>query len=67
MNEFIIWGIPPQQTTETLLHTKSTSIDNAKKVIGILETVHGCTNCRIQVLNPTDCPSRYWNGLTETI
>ena len=54
--EYIIWGIPPGEEHENVLHTKSKSMAEAKKIIKILETEHGCTKCHVQVLDLTKAP-----------
>ena len=56
--EFVIWGIPPHQTEETLLVTKPngeyiTDRTYAEKLLKVLETEHGCTKCHIQELDGT--------------
>jgi hypothetical protein len=63
--EFIIWGIPPGKVHEDLLYTKAKSMQEAKQVIKILETKHGCTKCRVHVLDlsakPDFASSRLFN------
>lgn len=54
--EYIIWGIPLGEEHENVLHTKSKSMAEAKKIIKILEEEHGCTKCRVQVLDLTKAP-----------
>jgi len=54
--EFIIWGVPPGEQHENVLHTKSKSMAEAQKIIKILETEHGCKKCRVQVLDLTKAP-----------
>lgn len=54
--EYIIWGIPPGEKHENVLHTKSKSMAEAKKIIKILEEEHGCTKCHVQVLDLTKAP-----------
>jgi hypothetical protein len=55
MTEYPIWGAPPGQKDETLLYV-ATSMDSAREVVKILETVHGCTDCRVQTLNLKEDP-----------
>lgn len=65
MNEFPIWGIPENETDETLLFV-STSKDDAVKVVKYLESVKNCTNCRIQTLtfnNPGDVIKQFANAV----
>jgi hypothetical protein len=65
MTEYPIWGIPPNQTEETLLYV-STSKDDAVKVVKYLETVKNCRNCRIQTLtlnNPYDVVKSFTNAV----
>jgi hypothetical protein len=54
--EYVIWGIPPGESEENVLHTKSRSMGEAKKILRILEEEHGCKKCRIQVLDLTARP-----------
>ena len=54
--EYPIWGIPPGKTEEDLLYTRATTMDEAKRVCRILETEHGVTRTRIQVLDLTQPP-----------
>lgn len=54
--EFIVWGIPPNQTMEDVLMTNATSLDMAQRQVQVLESKYGCTNCRIQILNLRDKP-----------
>jgi hypothetical protein len=54
--EYVIWGIPPGEHHENVLYTKAESMAEAKKVITVLETKHGCTKCRVQVLDLTKAP-----------
>ena len=53
--EYPIWGVPPNQTDETLLYTKATSMNEALRVKRILEQKHNCTNVRIQILDLSNC------------
>ena len=54
--EYPIWGIPPGKTEEDLLYTRARTMEEAKRVCRILETEHGVTRPRIQVLNLTEPP-----------
>ncbi len=54
--EFAIWGKPPGHDQETLLYAMPqgkpvTSRAEAERVKAILESGHGCTDCRIQELD----------------
>lgn len=49
--EYVIWGVPPNEEHENVLHTKSASMEEAKKIAKILEKEYGCTKTRIQVLD----------------
>ena len=62
MEEFIIWGYPPNGEDtgrRVLLHTKSKSMDEAKRVMGVLEEDHGCTNMRVQVHGISNVPFNF--------
>jgi len=55
MNEFVIWGVPPNEKEEQLLITKFAgkyinNINTAKRIEEIL-IVKGCSNTRIQDLS----------------
>jgi hypothetical protein len=57
--EYVIWGIPPNKTDETLLLTaingkKITDINKAKEYMDILKTKHNCSKLRIQSVNLYD-------------
>lgn len=52
--EFPIWGIPPGAEAETLLHTQCRDRADADSVLERLERLHGCTACRVQVLDLGD-------------
>jgi hypothetical protein len=49
--EFVIWGIDPNNDFESVLYTKATDLEQAERVIWLLENSHGCKNCRIQVID----------------
>lgn len=52
--EYIIWGVPPQQTDETILISgafKLPSLQAAEAACKDLENIHGCTDVRIQVID----------------
>ena len=51
IKEYVVWGIPPGQKSETILFTKAENMQQAKKVVEILEKKHGCKECRVQVLD----------------
>jgi len=50
-NEYIIWGIAPGQNEEDILFTNAQNLEEAKKVIQILESEHSCKNCKIQIID----------------
>lgn len=54
--EYIIWGVPPGTSHEDLLHTKSKSMGEARRVCKVLETEHGVKKCRIQIFDPDEAP-----------
>lgn len=62
--EYPIWGIPPGKTEEDLLYTRARTMEEAKRVCRILETEHGVTRPRIQVLDLTTPPD-FSNVLTK--
>lgn len=49
--EYIVWGIPPGEEHENVLYTQAKTMKRAREVCKILETGHGCTKCRVQVLD----------------
>jgi hypothetical protein len=49
--EYVIWGIPPGKDEEEVLFTKAETMDQAEKAMKILIDNHGCTECRIQVID----------------
>jgi hypothetical protein len=54
--EYVIWGIPPQQTEEQLLIEKLegqyiTCHETAKRVADALRNNHNCTGVRIQSID----------------
>ena len=51
MIEYIIWGGPKGETEETLLYTKATTSDEAKRVMKILKDDYGASKLRIHVLD----------------
>lgn len=62
--EYIIWGVPPGEEHENVLHTKSRSAAEAQKIIKILEDKHGCKKCHVQVLDLTKAPD-FSKGLAK--
>lgn len=48
--EYIVWGIPKDETDEQVLYTKATTATRAAQAKAILET-KGCTQVRIQVVD----------------
>ena len=54
MKEYVIWGKAPNSKTEDLLVSERAGINSqaqAESVLRSLESKHGCTECRIQVLD----------------
>ena len=52
--EFIIWGIPPNHQSETILVSEKANIktmQQAKKTVKLLTSKHGCKACRVQVID----------------
>ena len=52
--EYLIWGKAPNSTGEELLVSEKAGIDNqawADRVLASLESKHGCSGCRIQVID----------------
>jgi len=49
--EFVIWGVPPQETEETLLYTLADTLEEAHRVMRILVAKHGVTKAHIQVID----------------
>ena len=43
MDEFVVWGIPPNETYEEPLFTKAKTLTEAKNVARLLAEKHGCT------------------------
>ena len=64
--EFIIWGVPDGSTDETILHTKSQTQEEARKVIQTLENCYRCTDCRIQILDISQ-PANFAKIFAQTI
>jgi len=60
--EFVIWGIAPGKSSEEILYTKAKSQGEAKKIIKILVSKHGVKKARIQVLDLTQDPSKFWKS-----
>lgn len=61
MKEYVIWGIPPGSDpnerpglAERPLYTEAPTLAEAKRIAGILESKHGCTRTRIQVLDMSE-------------
>jgi|5B_taG_2_1085324.scaffolds.fasta_scaffold11456_2 hypothetical protein len=52
--EFIIWGIPPNHESETILVSEKANIKTmrqAKEAVELLASKHGCKACRVQVID----------------
>ena len=56
-NEYVIWGVAPGTSIETLLVSEKANIkseEQAQNIVDKLINEHGCTSCRIQVFNLND-------------
>lgn len=54
--EYVIWGKEAGKTgdlDDAPLYTKAESMDEAKRVMAILEKDHGCHSMRVQTLDGT--------------
>lgn len=54
MKEYIIWGIPPKHTSETILVCEKGNIktmQQANDTVKLLTDKHGCKACRVQVID----------------
>jgi hypothetical protein len=54
MKEYIIWGIPPNQESETILVSEKANIKTmrqANETVELLTSKHGCKACRVQVID----------------
>ena len=54
MKEYVIWGKAPNSKTEDLLVSEKAGINSqaqAESVLRSLESKHGCSDCRIQVID----------------
>ena len=52
--EFIIWGIPPNHESETILVGEKANIktmQHANEAVELLTSKHGCKACRVQVID----------------
>ena len=52
--EYVIWGKAPNSAVEDLLVSEKAGINNiaqAKRALNLLESKHGCSDCRIQVID----------------
>lgn len=57
MNEYVVWGVPPDgDGDERPLYTRAETMEQARRVMRVLEEQHGCTRLRVQVLNPAEPP-----------
>lgn len=64
--EFVIWGIDPKNDFESILYTKSTSLDEANRVLWLLESAYGCKNCRVQIIDfSTDFKNDFINAINK--
>lgn len=54
MKEYIIWGIPPNHESETILVSEKANIktmQHANETVELLTSKHGCKACRVQVID----------------
>ena len=49
--EYVVWGVPNGDTDERPLYTKAQTMERARQAKTLLETKHGATQCRIQVVD----------------
>ena len=49
--EFVVWGIPPGETAETILYSKAGSMEQARRAADALAYRHGCAAVRVQVVD----------------
>lgn len=64
--EYVIWGIDPQNDFESILYTKATSLYEANRVLWLLESAHGCKNCRVQIIDfSTDFKNDFINAINK--
>lgn len=65
-NEYIIWGIKPENNFEEILYTKATNLGQAEIVCFMLETKYQCKKCRIQILDfNTDFNKDFINAINQ--
>ena len=48
--EYVVWGIAPGETEETILYTKANSLEQAQRVAESLGSRYGCLGVRVQTL-----------------
>jgi len=58
--EYVIWGMPPNETNEAVLYTLAETLEEATRVMTILITDHGITNARIQVIDFSEDLAKTW-------
>jgi hypothetical protein len=54
MKEYIIWGVPPKQTSETILVCEKAnlkSMQHANDTVKLLTDKHDCKDCRVQIID----------------
>ena len=54
MKEYIIWGIPPNHESETILVSEKANIKTmrqANETVELLTSKHGCKACRVQAID----------------
>ncbi len=60
--EYVIWGIPPGQSDETVLYTRAETMERAEQAAALLASRHGCCNLRIQVIDLSRDISKDWGS-----
>ena len=65
MDEFVVWGIPPNETYEEPLFTKAKTLTEAKNVARLLAEKHGCTKTRVQVIDFNEDLAEMWRRVVR--
>ena len=70
MDEFVVWGIPPNKTGkfadyEEPLFTKAKTLTEAKNVARLLAEKHGCTKTRVQVIDFNEDLAEMWRRVVR--
>ncbi len=51
MKEYIVWGIPYNESSEQVLYTLSKTLVEANQVVKVLTEKHNVTDARIQIID----------------